>query len=337
MTPDQQPLAREIARLAELDVVALGMPAAMTRRGEHLDTAWPKGTQQFNDLPRWLAGGGSADEAQLLLIFTAAGAEQRAIGGDVVPLDEPELLSITTERKLRTISLVPMPTDPNAVRHLDRTGMAELVTFVPSFMHSSVGATLIDMLETFEDTRLLSVHQRCGAAQGGLGARLFDAMHSVQRLLGAPETIDAMLAGTRGRRSHSLATLTGSLSANLRFAHGACATLSLSDAGGSWFRGLLATGSGGTIRAFDGGIVRTDVEGKIIDESKPEASELTTSLDAAVHAIASELRRILDPAGRRTPPIERRQVLAMCEAAMLSARTGQPESPATILKMSLSA
>jgi hypothetical protein len=27
-------------------------------------------------------------------------------------------------------------------------------------------------------------------------------------------------------------------------------------------------------------------------------------------------------------------VLSMCEAAMLSARTGQPESPATVLRMS---
>jgi len=65
----------------------------------------------------------------------------------------------------------------------------------------------------------------------------------------------------------------------------------------------------------------------------PDSAPPPTGEPGAAPAIASAILRALDPHAPRPAPIDLASVLATCEAALLSARTGQPESPATILRM----
>ncbi len=56
--------------------------------------------------------------------------------------------------------------------------------------------------------------------------------------------------------------------------------------------------------------------------------------DPAVAVFAEELRRVLDPGIRPAVRVDRAETLAMCETALLSSRTGNPEHTQTLLNIS---
>ena len=53
----------------------------------------------------------------------------------------------------------------------------------------------------------------------------------------------------------------------------------------------------------------------------------------ALQALSESAARAVDPRGSKPAPVDYAGVLSMCEAALLSARTGQPESPSTVARM----
>lgn len=67
--------------------------------------------------------------------------------------------------------------------------------------------------------------------------------------------------------------------------------------------------------------------------SESPALPFTPTVDAGVAAIADALARLLDPGSQDPGPTDYAAVLSMGQAALLSARTGQGESPATIRRM----
>ena len=78
----------------------------------------------------------------------------------------------------------------------------------------------------------------------------------------------------------------------------------------------------------------------INSSSAPTPAASLWDQPAPVHAdhpdavvLAAALVRALDRHAPRPEPIDLIAVLSMCESAILSARTGQPESPATLSRM----
>jgi predicted dehydrogenase len=212
--------------------------------------------------------------------------------------------------------------------------------------HGSLGARLYDAMDL--------VHALMGLPEA------IDAAY-------APHT----LAGVSPPPVKTLRDLKGDLTANLRFPETRAASLILSSRAGRWFRGATLLGDAGCIRLDEKGFEHTDPSGVLVDwgggsrnvtdEAAPPpppaparsrsrskkapphdlfetgdranaAEVVDPHLDAAA-AIGDQIRRVLDARTPPMPPVDAPSVLAMCEAAVLSARTGQPESPSTILRM----
>lgn len=175
-----------------------------------------------------------------------------------------------------------------------------------------------------------------------------------------------------GGPGETLSGLHGSITCNLRFAGQRSVSLMLSNQAARWNNTTTLLGRGGRLRLFDDGFEWLDPTGRKLDEMRPKRSRAkaqpaagapngpgaarrpsrarNASLAAlapaaespaeapafsplCIAAIADSLRRLLDNTLFPEPPADVTAALAMGQAALLSCRTGQPESPATIRRM----
>lgn len=238
--------------------------------------------------------------------------------------------------------------------------------FVPRLRSSRSYRELSDTLEVFGAARVLQIEALCRPGEGSLGARLYDALDAVRGLLGDPESVHAVYcapaAGDRSARdlpTDSLRDAHGTLSVNLQFPDGRCAHVLASDAAARWTRTVTLLGDGarpesGMIRAGDEAFYWVGADGAILDSGRASrasssssqagrkrttrapgkparAGAASSSLSADV--IAGHLRELLSGRAQPAPPIDTPRVLATAGAVLLSARTGQAESVATVLRM----
>ena len=204
--------------------------------------------------------------------------------------------------------------------------------FVPLFRRSPGYRGAMDLIEEFGRPQCASVEFSSAQGEGTLFARLFDAVDALEALCGPAETIDAALAGAPGSTGsvpESLEHLHGHLTANLRFADDCCAALVASDAAGSWRRRLTLIAPPGRLTITDTGSAFISAGGEHID-SHPEAD-----LPSPGALIGMQITRLLErrDASATTLPPDTTRLLALCEAARLSSRTGQGETPARLLEM----
>lgn len=202
-----------------------------------------------------------------------------------------------------------------------------------------------DLFEHLGPVRTAVFEGWSGPGQGTLGARLFDAMDTLVWLLGAPEQVDAAYVWpARARPIHAttgetLRGLEGDLTANLRFADGRAAALAVSDRAGRWSRSVTLIGDGGRLRVTDdgtGGFVWLSADGQTVDASRParrKRGQEERADEAFVDAASEQVARLLDQRVPAPAPTDYAAVLAAAGAALLSARTGEAESPRTILRM----
>lgn len=332
LSPEQIPLIERIAAEAGLAVVAAGSPV----RGQSAAVATSLGASAIDDLRTMLVGA----DAALILIASAGtfGSGSRR--------DDVDAIAAADGRGVQVATLEPVP--PTALdlasagwNHPGPGGPAvEMLRFCPRIRLSTTFREATEVLESFGHFRLLSLEAWCRPSEISLGAQLYSAMDLVLSLMGEPETVDATyVSPTQGTGVHmlageSLSELHGALSANLRFADGRAASLVVSDQGGRWNRCATALGPSGRLRIFDDGFEWLSPEGAKVDQSR-SASGVRGGppADHAVAAIADSLSRLLDPGFPDPGPTDHAAVLGIAQAALLSARTGQSESPATIRRM----
>ena len=223
---------------------------------------------------------------------------------------------------------------------------------IPLMRHSRAMREAADVLEQFGHIRTVVIESWCGPGQGSLGSRVFDAIESVVSILGVPEQVHASYVWpVRGRGLHAAAGetlrgLSGDMTANLRFADGRTASLALSDRASRWSRTVTLIGDGGRLRITDdgpaglgtgtGGFSWLSADGATADASRTPRKKRGTDErpdEALVDAVADQLSRLLDPRTPTPSPTDSAGVLAAAGAALLSARTGEAESPETILRM----
>jgi hypothetical protein len=104
--------------------------------------------------------------------------------------------------------------------------------------------------------------------------------------------------------------------------------LSLSDQAGRWFRGLSLAGESGLIRFDDHGFEWIDPGGRVVEQTEAPRAAGAEPAERLADQIVAALEK-----PNPVPPPARVRTLAVAGAAILSARTGQPEAPATIRRM----
>lgn len=331
LRPEQSALARAVADAARLDLRAVHAapgPGSRSDAAADLDPAEP-----FDDPRRALT---EPDAEGGLVLLLARPAELDGV--------EPEqLVTLAKQRSMRVVTLEPLPASVRAAIRMEDAGLLEWVRPMPLLRRAPIFVAAEDALENFGPIRTAALAGRCSAAHGSLAARLFDAMHLLHSLLGVPESVDASvvapLPAADDAGPPSLVRLRGDLTANIRTGGARAASLVLSDRAGRWFRGVTILGEAGCLRLDERGFEHVDPDGSLLDSTtEPPARPSDASVAAAApfsaaDSLAAALDRMLDPR-LPTPPIAAAQeILAMCEAAVLSARTGQSESPRTVLDM----
>lgn len=220
-------------------------------------------------------------------------------------------------------------------------GGGEWATFAPSFRRGPAMRAAADVLGQLGAVHTVSVEFLSGRGEGPLGARLFDAAETVCSLLGDAESVDAMYVWPgRGKIVHptvgeSLRGLSGMMTVNIRFADGRAASIVAGDHAvgcGRWSRRACIVGEKGRLIVHDDGFELFGADGRTFDRSAPvlPAPE-SQSLAGAV--LADQLRRLLEMAPPVVPPTDYARILSVTGAILLSARTGEVESPETILRM----
>ncbi len=323
LNPQQESFAGDVVRAAGIDVVAAGCPG--TRRAPA--PASLLGVTPTDDFRRTIA-----DHADTALIVLAADADVRDA------LTHPDSLARgVADSHAPIYTTEPLAGSLNALARLhgEHPKFSARVHRIPTFAAAPGFVATLASLESFGVPRSLDLACRASRGSISLGGLLLGAMEFVVSTLGEPESMDASisgldaLAGLRLAPGETLDRIAGDLSAHLRFADGRSAAVSLSDQGGAWFRGATILGAGGCIRADDRSMSRTDATGEEIDESAPDGATQVGLAGLLVREIRGRLEgRII-----ATPDVRLEAAYALAEAALLSARTGQPEYPATIRRM----
>jgi hypothetical protein len=323
LNPEQTDMAGNLARLAGLSVVGAGSPA----RGKAGSVASALGATSHDDLRSVL----TSAECEVVLLLASGDFGADPSGADT------GALAAAKARGVRVISIEPVPGSASELAAgrwtKPRVGVTPLdcVRFVPVWTMSKPFRHATEVLAAFGPARTLNLVWTAPPALASLGARLLGAMMTMHSVMGEPETVDAAYAwpsrapGLHALPSESLRDLTGDLTANLRFSDGRGASMLVSDQGGAWNRSLTLLGGRGSLEIDDRGFRWIGMEGATIDswESAP-----TNGVALLADAIAGALEG--QPEG---PPGDIEGSLAMAQAALLSVRTGQAESPGMIRRI----
>lgn len=210
---------------------------------------------------------------------------------------------------------------------------------------SSAMREACDLLEPFGPVLTCIIECLGTPVHGSLGARFFDAADVLIGLMGRPESVNAVyVPASRARGLHAapgerLQSLDGNISMNARFADGRSGVVVASNRAGCWTRGVTLLGDKGRIRIDDTGFEWIGSSGESVDitrkteRRRSSAAPDAARVDGAIGPMVEHIIRALDPRTPAAMPTDYREVLATTGAGMLSARTGEVESPETILRM----
>jgi hypothetical protein len=303
----QTDLVRDAAERAGLEIIAAGSSA----KGQSAAVAQTIEARECVDDLRVAL---TEFEADVVLL---ASIEQ--VDEDILPA-----LRTAAKQGVRLFSMEPLPPMLRDVTSDDERGLGEMT---PAMRRSEGFRAAETFLPAFGEVRCVNVSFRAGPGEGSLAARLYSAMDVINRLCGQAEQIDAAIAGPGGTIPESLGSVQGHLTANLRFPENRAACVAMSDLGGAWSRGVTILGEGGCLRITDHSAQWIGPEGQIIDEV---IADRVTSVGKL---IGWYIDRSLDPVLPADTPPDHVGVLALCEAALLSARTGQGESPRKLRRL----
>jgi hypothetical protein len=292
-------------------------------------------------LPPGAAGAGTPDAE---VLRASAGAGKTVLSFEPMPGSVLELQEPTLTRAGEEDAGIMLGDRAAAATSVGAVG--EWAAFCPSLKSALPVRNASEVIAQLGTIRVISVESMCGHGQQSLGARLYDACMACVWLMGIPDRVDAAYAsrpigpgrGVHALPGHTLRGLSGDMTANLRYADGRCASIVASDRAGRWHRSLTLLGDNGRLRVYDDGFVWYGTDGRVVDSSREEsrirgAAAGEKSSDGFVRAVVDQIERAMDTRAPAEPPMDVPGVLATAGAALLSARTGEGESPATLLRM----
>lgn len=325
-TPEQAPLLKALADELGVSIVAAASPvrAHGTTLASALDTEFAGDALDLLNV-----------DARCVLLATACEGYGAAL---------PQAVSRAASegRAIATLAPLPMPpSDAAGPWHAPLRGRVptDAVRFGPLLRRGPSAEEAEETLLAFGEVRTAmfsGFRDPTMAGEGATGALLVDALDLLVGVLGEAERVEAALAGPTGSSKPpadlNLGALTGDLTAHARFENGASAVIMLSDRAGGWGRRATLLGEAGRLELGDDGHRWIDPAGKTVDFTERRAKSQTTDHDrAAIDALVAFLSPLFD--GRATPPLDTQHLGPMAAAVLLSARTGQAESPSTLRAM----
>ncbi|MBX3389924.1 MAG: hypothetical protein KF691_10780 [Phycisphaeraceae bacterium] len=328
LRPDQVSLAHDLAAASNLIIETVGSPV----RGESTALAKQLSSEPADDLRSVIA---EAKTSLVLLLDPGDFATERE------PADD-RALGAARSRGVRIATLEPIPASALALQNSpadsdEQTGAPETVRLLAMLRHSKRYRDALEVIEQFGHVRTLSLELYNAPEQGSLGSQLVSALDVIVAHLGTPETVDAsFVSPSQGQTVYtvpgdSLRGLSGDLTAVLRFADGRAATIVASDHAGRWNRVLTLLGPGGRLRIYDDGFEFLGPSGDKVDEARHRRT--AKSAPHSIEVLSDGIDRLLDPHISAPAPMDTLSVFSTAQAALLSTRTGQPESPDTIRRM----
>ncbi len=243
------------------------------------------------------------------------------------PVDlEPATLKLIGQKSLRTFSSYPQPDSIGDLLSQPDDGVT--IGVLPLMQRSAGFRAAEEIFESFGRVECISISFRSDPSSGSLFSRLYDAMDVVTRRCGEADTIDAALVSPTGDTPETLGDLTGHMTVNLRFPENRSASITISDRAGRWFRGITMLGPGGCLRVDEGQFEWIGPDGVTVDSHAE--TEAPTGLGGI---IATQLRRAVERRDATEPPADHARLMAACEAARVSSRTGEWESPRSVMRM----
>lgn len=346
LEPRQARFAAALLRAAGVRCVAFGFPRSASRGELAVEAGAVLGCSEspLADLRHAAA----TTEARLLLVLTAMGEEGEKPGA-VSPLDDPALLSTCKSRGIDVVSTEPLPGSlTDLAWQSESVGGGPLLRQLGMFRRSSVFVQMREAAGALGGTkeagighlRSVSLEFTTGAGAGSLASRLVDACAVIEGLagLGIVEAVDASVAAPEHAGAVHLALpekarhLRGDMSMHLRLGNGATGSVVLSDRAGPWRRRVRLVGEVGVIEATDAGVVVLDGEGRAAESGDGLVGARAPGAMSDAEVLGGLMRLEIE---RRevSEPVNWPGVLGIAEAALLSARTGQNESPETMLRM----
>lgn len=311
LDPDDALAVAGILASAGITIAAAGTP----ERGRSTRLAEQLGAEPVTDLRAAIA----SSSASLALL-----------AADPLGLDARTVLAADA-RGLRIATAVPLA---RSLADLAETGLlkehagtrpADLIRFVPRPRHHPVFLAAAEVIEAFGRIGHVSIDSNAPRSAGGLTASVFAAIDSALALIATPELVDA----TASRPLHQ-ATDTDHAAALLRFPDGRSGQLTCT-AAGPWSWRITLVGEEGRLTIRPSGFDWFGPDGTRRDDHRADAAR---SLYPTV--LAETLADLTDPTARRGPGPDWISLHATADAADLSARTGQPESPATFVRATMS-
>lgn len=324
-------MVRAASRAGKFRIVAAGSPA----RGQSTAVARSFDARAEDDLRSMLL------ETDAALVWLAATGEFGNTGTDA------QAVLSAASRGVIVASTEPLPSSAFDLAQAgwgwgedgQGPGLAgDRLRFVALPRRTRAWREAADVLAAFGPPRMMQVEAWGGPSHGTLAARMFGAMDLVFSLMGEPDAVDAAYVGPRRAAGlhalpgETMRHLQGDLAATMRFHDGRAAMLAASDAAGRWNCTTTLISEQGRLRFYDDGFEWIGPDGAKRDEMRFKRSRGDQSVTDAGALVAGEsIARMLgdlDPG-----PSAVGSVLPLCQAALLSARTGNPESPESIRRM----
>lgn len=229
------------------------------------------------------------------------------------------------------LTLEPPAAELQQLAALRGRGEGVRMLLVPGFRHGPGFIRAADPHDALGEPRTVAIESVGRPGEGSLFARLYDAWVTALSYVTLPESVDCSLAGPFKEPPEDPRAMAGRFAAHARIADGGSVVLHVCDAASDHRRYFHIIGGQAELRVTDLNYELRELKGSVVDRG-----EVTVGGIGFVELVAHQWRRFLgrpDLVQSDVPPLREKEALACCIACLLSARTGQPESPRKIIEM----
>ncbi|MEM1109307.1 MAG: hypothetical protein AAGH99_11540 [Planctomycetota bacterium] len=235
-------------------------------------------------------------------------------------------LRSAAEAGTKIVSLEPLTVELDELARRDAAVPDAAVTVAPSFARSPGYLAAADPQESLATPRMVRLTSLGQPIHGSLVGRLLDAWTTLLEFVALPETIHASLTGP----TQPVRQIAGQLAAHARIANGSAVLVEASDNAAQPRRELSVASQDSHLSVTDTHYELRENTGRLLDASDPPPDQAGPP-PSFEFLVADQWRKLLDRPAPAASPLG--PALACVHACILSARTGQPERPDTLLQL----